>query len=837
MRQHITILLLINWLVLITHSRAAITVHSSKYIQFTDTLRIKKDSLTDESLESVIKYTAKDSIVYYAELQKIFLYGDATVDYSGANLKAALIEIDTKNNLVTAKGALDSAGKGYGYPVFKDAENEMKCEKIIYNLKSKKGKIYGVLTKQAEMLVYGDQIKKDTNDVMYIKNAKCIPCDFEDAKFYFRASRAKVIPNDKIITGPVFVEVSNIKTPLGLPFGVFPNIKNKSKSGIIFPSFNNGSLMGPSLSNGGYYFPINEKTELLLTGDISTSGSWAVRARNNYRVRYRYSGSLSFEYMELYQGEKEIPPDKDISLAFKKINTFSLNWSHNQDSRHRLNDQFSANVNLQGRLNNKYNSSSNTQYLSNTFFSNIAYSHSFSNSSIPVIKNSNLSLNARHNQNTLNRSMEITLPELTYTINRSFPFKNENRSNQNWLDKLGVNYTLSARSTLRGTDTSMFTSQNLNNIQSGMFHQIPVSTNFNLFKYFTLTPNANFTAVMYPNSIRQYYDKDKKKVITDTLRQADLGADASFGTSLSTKIFGDFYFKTKRLKQIRHFIIPTASFTYHPDLTHSPIGGIRYYEDTLKVNEYSIFTNSIYGGPVSRESGSINLNFNNSLDAKVRKKSDTGYVYEKVPLIQNISISANYDVAAKQYAWSMIQVSGRNRVWKNIDLMASAQFDPYSLDSAGRRQNVLLYSQNKQFARFTDASLAINASFSPELFAKPGSNATPNSSWNISMNYIINFRKDELLPPSQQYTQTLNFTGRLAVTKNWNLNMVSGYDFKKQALSFTNFSISRDLRCWVANINWTPFGFNKQYSIQINLKSSAFQSLMINRQRGWYDNF
>jgi hypothetical protein len=64
---------------------------------------------------------------------------------------------------------------------------------------------------------------------MYIQNAKCIPCEFEDAAFYFIATKAKVIPDDKIVTGPMYLEIGGVPTPLGLPFGYFPNTKKQHK--------------------------------------------------------------------------------------------------------------------------------------------------------------------------------------------------------------------------------------------------------------------------------------------------------------------------------------------------------------------------------------------------------------------------------------------------------------------------------------------------------------------------------------------------------------------------------------------------------------------------------
>jgi len=49
--------------------------------------------------------------------------------------------------------------------------------------------------------------------------------------------------------------------------------------------------------------------------------------------------------------------------------------------------------------------------------------------------------------------------------------------------------------------------------------------------------------------------------------------------------------------------------------------------------------------------------------------------------------------------------------------------------------------------------------------------------------------------------------------------------------------VYRDLNCWEASLFWVPFGINQSYNFAINLKSSMFSELKINRQRSWYDAF
>ncbi len=795
-----------------------------------DTVQNRLDTLTENVIEEEIKYNARDSIRFEVKGQKIYLFGEAVVEFSGRTLKADYIEIDNKNNLVTASGTKDSLGRPVGQPDFKDGESSMRAEKIIYNTKTKKGKIFGVYTEQADMIIYGETIKKDSNNVLYIKNAKCIPCEYEDAVFYFRASRAKVIPDDKIVTGPVFVEVAGMKTPIGLPFGYFPNVKNKSKAGIIIPSFGQSPNQGFYLQNGGVYIPINNRADMEIRGDIFSVGSYALYTTNRYYKRYKYNGALNLGFKEIVLGEKEIPFEKSSTLGYQRLKNFSVSWIHNQDAKRKPNERFSANVNVQSAFNNKYNPENSAQYLTNTFFSNISYGYTFKNAAIAV--------NARHNQNTQSHDMEVSFPELTFNTVRFFPFKNEERGKPNFLDKIGISYTAEAKSFLREKDTAFFKESSLDKIQYGVRHTIPISTNLNVLKYFTLTPAINLSAVNYLNYNEYRFDATTNTAIKDTLQGFKTGFDANFSTNLTTKLFGDYYFKGKHLKQIRHFIIPTVGINYHPKLDGDQLGFYKMVQtDTLgNRRQYSIFENGIYGGPIGAEGGTLTYGLNNNIEAKIRKKTDSSFVDKKVTLLQNLGINGSYNLAAKEFNWSFINVTARTRIWKNIDLMGGSVFDLYSTDSIGNRKNISYMDDTKKPFRYVSSQLAVNAGFNPQLFAKAGQQPSGNWSFNVTYNIILqkNYNTTKITPnkPSQQF----NFNGSMDVTKKWKVGFNSGYDFTTRNLSYTSINVYRDLRCWEAKIDWVPFGFNKRYSITFNLKTASLRDIRVPRQRSWYDS-
>ncbi len=789
----------------------------------------------DETLEEPINYSAQDSVVYLASINKVMLYGKAKVKYATMNLESEFIIIDYTKNLVTAFGKTDSLGKPTGRPDFKDGEQTMRADTIKYNLKSKRGKIYNAFTHQGELLVFGEQIKKDSTNVISLKNMKCLPCQDEDARTIFRATKAKIIPNDKIVTGPMYLEIGGVPTPLGLPFGFFPNTK-KQHNGILIPTFGNSQSQGFNLRNGGFYWGINDKTDMIINGDIYTNGSFALRTANNYNVLYKANGAINLAYSKFNIG------DKDIPAQFSKQKSYEIKWLHVQDNKNNPTIRFSANVNyVNNQAYNRLNSINSAQFLQNNFQSNINFTKSF--------KLSTLSLNATHSQSSIGlKAVSISFPQLTYNVNRFYPFKRQNAVKQNAIDKIGINYLFEARNTLTGYDSTIFKGDLEKRMAYGIRHSLPISTNFNILKYITVTPALNFSSVMYTKSIRQQFITDvttyTSTIKTDTVNGFVGGYDANFTTAFNTKVFFDYAFKKGKIKQIRHLLIPTFGYTYRPDFGKEQYGFWKSVQSNTigGINRYSIFQNNIFGGPAIGAQNALSLNLSNNIEAKLRKKTDTGFVFNKSTLLQNISLSSAYNFAVDSFRLQPITLSARTILFKNFDVVASSNFNPYVYDNVSNRDIAKYqYNQTGQLARLTNANFAVNTNISSDKIAAAKKlRQAPNQSngvekgvkndlnpneklpWNIALNYnlsLTNANNTRLQP-----THALGCRADVMPTKYWKVGVTTGYDFTRQNLSYTSINIYRNLKCWEARIDWVPFGVNKSYFLTINLKSSLFNT-------------
>jgi len=808
-----------------------------------DTLKVPQSQLDQE-----VNYSARDSMRFDIAKQRVYLYGNAHVSYGNTNLTAGYIEFSMTDNHVYATGITDSTGKTTEKPHFTDGGEELTAAEIEYNFETKKGVIREVRSRQGEGYVHMEVSKKHVNDEIHLEHGKYTTCELDHPHYYFNLSKAIIIPDDKIVSGPVNLVVMDIPTPLALPFGFFPNQKRESK-GILIPQYGESPVLGFFLLNGGYYMPLGKKgkADLQLLGDIYSRGSWGAKTILRYNTKYKHNGNFNLSFTDLKRSDPEFPD-------FSRNKEFFIRWQHNQDAKAHPYRRFSANVNAGTRNNFRNNFNTVSQdYLSNTFQSNISWTYSIPNTHI------NISANLRHNQNSLTGLVNLTLPELAMNVNRFFPFQGIRKTGsatKKWYENIGMTYASNMRNDLTVQDTllrSEYLPGVTSRMRNGMRHSGTISTSFKLFKQkFTLNPAASFTERWYLQSIQKEWDNITQQPRTDTLRGFKRAGDYSLSASLTTKIYGMYSFKGKRNAKLRHVITPSINLSYHPDFSTQQSG---YFGPNGTLATYSPFDIGIYGKPPAGEAGLISLNLVNNIEMKFKSARDTVTGYKKLVLIENFTLTGSYNVFADSINYSNINLSGRITLWRNLGLVYAGTIDPYRYVN-GRKTGDLLWD-NGSIGNFLGNNLALSwALRSKTKTAAKGSLNTLNEEdrneisrnqdayidftipWSLSINY--NIRKDKLfssLGTENRITQSLMLRGDLSLTQNWKIGFTSGYDFTNKGLTYTEVNIFRDLHCWEMRFNWIPFGIRKSYMIQINIKSSMLQDLRLMRRRSWFDAF
>ena len=795
---------------------------------------LDSNSVVTNVLEDEIKQFADDSIKLSIDGKTALLYGNARIEYQETSISASIIKIDWIKNTITASFTTDSLGEKSGLPVFKEKNDSFIADHITYNFKTKKCSVKKIRTKEGEGFILGKTVKKVDDNIFYLKKGDYTTCDAEKPHFSIRANRIKIIPNNKIITGPAYLTFFNIPTPLILPFGYFPN-NDKKSSGLIFPSYGESATLGFFLKDGGYYFTINDKIDLSLKSDIYSQGSWNIKSQLRYKNRYKNYGNLNIHYGNMKNSYFGFPD-------YSEKRDFYVRWSHKQDQKANPSFSFSANVELGSSSYHRNNSYNDNDYLKNTMSSNINLSKAWSDAFF-----NNLNLSFRHSQNISNNNINLTLPELSLNSKRIYPFKLLTKSQKStWYNKISIKYDLSAKNTISTVDSLLFNKKSLEGFRNGMSHNIPINSSIRLLKYINLNSSINLRERWYLNQISKKWNQDESLVEIDTLNKFTRAHDYSFTTGLNTKIYGIAIFNKGKIAGIKHVITPSISFRYTPDFSDEKYG---YYK-TVQTNElgntqqYSIMQNGLYGSPTNNKFGNINFSLGNILDLKIRKRKDTITKIKKIKLIESFSINSSYNIFSDSLNLSNIRISARNRFLNIIDLTFSADYDPYIANSTKtNRVNKFEINTNYRLARLKYFTTSLGLNISDKSFK---SNAESNEDsdeesrdfynipWNINANYSLRYDKGHSNSNFADTTQSLTISGNFKITKKWKIGFRSGYDFKDKKLTYSSIDIYRDLHCWEMLFNWIPLGYHKSYTLTIRVKADVLKDLKYENKKDWF---
>ena len=722
------------------------------------------DMLQKSSLERPAFSTAKDSIIteFTGGERKVYYYGGATVTYQDMQLTADYIEYDMKTNTVFARGRYDeSSGQWVGQPEMTQGKSTYKMEELRYNFDTRKSFITNMVTQESEGLLQGEKIKMMPDQSVNMQKGIYTVCDLEHPHYYMKLSMAKVVtrPSQKTVFGPAYPVIADVPIPIGLPFGFVPS-KPTRATGLLMPTFGEEVARGFFVKDAGMYFVLGEYFDLSLTGSYFTLGSYAVDINSRYKVNYKFNGSFSLTYSNDQTGEKG-------SADFRQSKNFGLRWSHSQDPKAHPGTTFSASVNFSSPSNSKYNSRSVDEALQNQVSSSVSYSRNWNGKM-------SLSLNALHNQNSRDSSYSFTLPNITFSVTRFYPFKQKNRvGKEKAYEKISFGYSTSFQNRLnfKMRDMQDYAYNNdgsfqvdpvtgvrvkefgdslgvkaLDRLMNGMGHNFQIGLpNFTLLKYLNFTPSVTYGMNWMFNAGREYledeYDQDgnpvmvtdqggklvhAQRVVNDPGRAFNaFGVTQTYSgaMSMSTRIYGMFNFGKHRMVQaIRHVITPSVSMSFSPEKGKA-FNGWRtlegyydkrgsYHPETM-YNIYAVpgHHNSV-SAPGRGKTGSMSVSIGNNIEAKVRDLRDTtGSGSKKVKILDQLNLNGSYNFLADSLKMSNIGVSASTNLFNKVNLSGNLNFDPYAVDERGQRINKYNLVVKGVPLRLTNASLSASISF------------------------------------------------------------------------------------------------------------------------------
>ena len=819
-----------------------------------------------------VEYKAKDCVQIDRKNNKLILYNEAELYYQDIELRAGIIILDYQTNEVNA-GRIELDSTLVQYPFFKQGSNEVNPDSIRFNFDTQKALIWNSKSGQNGMDIFAALTKKQNDSVYFIKDArvstagKLIGGEDEGIDYYFKVRKGKIIPGGKIISGLTNMFIADVPTPVGLPFAYFPSSQTK-ESGFIIPSIGESNLRGYYIQNGGYYLGLSDYFDLTLIADYYTNGSYGFRGDSQYNVRYKYRGTFSFRYENLINEARGLP-------EYSKSTVFNVRWNHSKDPKSSPNSTFSASVNFGSSdyYRQSVNQLNSPNFLNNNLSSSISYSKSF-----PEYPRVNISLTTAMSQNSKSKSVNLTLPTFQANMERIYPFAPKVGAKKGLFQNINFQYTSRAENRIITTEEALFGPSMFDNSKMGMKHTIPLSTNFKLFKYLSMSASANYDEVWTQNTVRfSDYDPELGRAVKDTINNIGTFRQYSLSASLGTTVYGTFNFgEDKKIQSIRHTIRPAISYTNKPSFE-------RYY-DTYIVDadgnsaEYTRYKNSLFGIPSKALSNSMGISIGNNFEAKVRDKDSTATGPKKIVLLNNLNISTSHNFAADSLRWSPLRMSsGFSLLQGKMSINFGSTFDPYALDENKVRVNKFNIANGGGLLRLTSANINMNYSFSStqlegnreegeedleqrnqreatssggrddDLFGRAedftdrrmndAENTDPAPTypsyrtkipWDLKIAYSLTYNNSR--GQRDFSNNSLMFSGNVDLTPKWKVGVSSGYDFKGQGFTYTQLRFNRDLNSWRLNFSWVPFSDRASWNFFIGIKSDLLSDIKYEKQ-------
>jgi lipopolysaccharide assembly outer membrane protein LptD (OstA) len=874
------------------------SVDTAQIPQISDSLRAVMDStaradsiasrdslrlLEKSSLEAPAFTVARDSIIedFSNGKRMIYYFGEVSVTYGNMKLTADYMEYDLATQTVYARGTKDSTGVITGKPVMEQGGKSYEMEEVRYNFETQKARITNMVTQEQDGILHGQNIKMMPDRSINITKGKYTVCDCEHPHYYLHLTAAKVMtrPSQKTVFGPAYPVIEDVPLPIGLPFGFIPKRPDRA-TGILFPTFGEEQSRGFFMRDAGLYFVIGDYFDIALTGDIYTLGSWAVDLNSRYKVNYKCNGNVSISFSNDQTGEKG-------SSDFFQTRNFGVRWSHSQDAKARPGTSFSASVNFSSPSNSKYNSTSVQEALQNQISSSISYSKNWNGKL-------NLSANILHNQNSRDSSYSFTLPNITFSVSRFYPFKRKNRvGKERFYEKFSLGYNTSLQNRINFKASEFNKPGFWDKFQNGMTHNFQIGLpNFTLLKYINITPSISYGMNWFFRKTEKEYDPDTGKV--EDIKGKAFGAFGATHTysgsiSMNTRLYGLFNFgKHRKLQAIRHVVSPSISASFSPEkgtyfngwrtLTYTDRNG------ETKTQDYNIYAGQIGAVPGKGKTASLNFSLGNNFEAKVRDLADTtGTGSKKIKLIDQLNLSTGYNFLADSLRMNNVGISMSTSIFGKLGVNANMNFDPYAVlvdkkNPSGRRINRFAIQEGQGLLRMTNASVSLSYSLSGEgkINGNDGSGqggnggaqnaashyqriyyhpitgeyipggwlyyTNPNVPWSVNFSYSFSYRKSNQFSNGKvidkhDFTQTLGINGNVKLTPRLSLNMSTNFDLMALKMSTTQLTATYDLHCFNINVSWIPNGQWESWSFRIQANAAALADLLrFKKSSSFWDN-
>ena len=780
-------------------------------------------------------YYESDYIDYDAEEKTLRLSGRAQIKYQNITLQADTIIYAIDANQFIAKGT----------PQLIEGTDTTAGEFMVYNIKTRRGRVSYASARFDETYVTGSNIVKTADNHLYIEQGDFTSCEnIDHPDFFFLGRSVKIVPDDKMISRPVILNIGDAPVAI-LPYFIFPLQKGR-RSGWLTPVWGGSLSRGGYLDNIGYYYAPNDYADFTLWAKAQEFNSFVLNASSNYALRYVLDGHISARYA--IDNQLEVS-DRQWAVKYRH------NHSLTPDGRTRFTGSGEI---LSNRSFNQLYSDETYELEKQQLDANLALSHRFES----INASANLIWRRNHNLTT-DRILE-DMPSFDFNLHtRAFipyqPNEDTAQSGPSWYNNIYYSYNTKAnvRRDVYGNDSLP------GFIRPGMEHNVNLTSTQKFLNYFNVSPYFNTRASMFYGAIDTLvrdtlYIRDtvvyrvrnpardtrfpeytlldiapeffineagdldtiytitkespqRMHLVRDTLpNEFNLVHSWRAGVNLSTKVYGVFPVRLFNVTGLRHILTPTVGYSYIPkhDLNRT------FYDVKIA-----------YDGPRAKAQQLATFSLANQFQGKRLTGVGEAAREQKFDIL-SLSLSTAYDFEARSRKWHDPQLNA-NTSYNFLRAAYSSGFWLY--DNADnlvapiqKNYNVSLTTNNIGVkGNFWDGDLLrLDSSRYIDPLERQGKSGG-SQSWNLGFNPGFNYRASRIAPgepfkPVKSFnlaaTAGFGFTNSLSM--RWNGN----YDFSSNRFTHNNFNFMYDLECWEMRFTWRPEKINPGYSFVVNIK-------------------
>ena len=780
-----------------------------------------------------------------------------------------------------------------GKPHFKQGSEEFIGDEIAYNLKSKIGRVKGGRTVYQDGSYYGTQFKRISDDVLTVRHGEFTTCDLDVPHYHFGADILKIKVGERVVARPVYLYFDDVPV-LALPYGIFPIQKGRT-SGFITPVFGESAAQGRFLRNIGYYWATSDYMDVLGTMDYYEEKGFLGGSKFRYAKRYKLTGNVDLDFNtqrndnarnRRWQISANHNHTIDQNTRIGASGSYVSDKSYLSDFGN-VNEQLNQSVRSNATLSKSWNNSPWSASVNVGYTQNIR--QETWSSTLPAIR-------LTHKQGRLfpaakaprgirfatapKESKEPWYRTFTWTYNASY--SNDYSAPHTFLEQEVYPDSSGNLLTRYGGDSLTVRKRD------GVGHQGGFSATARLLRYLNLNPSIGWQHV-WTRKVVSYVPSDSV-----FLRRDDHGfftrTTFDICSSASTKLYGLARYPFGIPAQFRHVMTPTVSFRYRPDFADKKWG---YYEsvylpDGTELN-YDRFRASDQSGVVGGTPAGLSEALSFSLGNLFQMKSgDPEENTEKKFDLLSANFSSGIDFKRDSLKWNDLSSSFRTSLpgkligpiegvgldlstthsfyerkgtrvvnklfWERDDAQWYAPFDLLrasgSVDFSVRAERFadLFKFRSRQTQTgsaedtlaYTELPLNPSEALRPlddvELPPLPEAESESKSEemrtfldMPLTMRFNVRHARDYV---NSTTTSTLgaNFDGQL--TPRWTVSTSYYFDLDRKIAQNAGVTITRDLHCWEASLNWSPLGYSPGYYLRIGLKSPQLRDVKIERNKG-----